>query len=265
MTLLVKPTTADGANPVLTVTPESAGWEHVGFSVYRLEPGQTLSLNADSRERCLVPVVGAFSAQVDEQTFASVGGRQDLFSRELTSHLYVPEHASVELVAQTPLELAVCSAPGGLGLPARLITPEQQGQSVRGQGTNTRYINDILPDTQPASGLLVVEVYTPAGHWSSYPPHKHCVDNMPHESALEETYYHRIQPESGFAFQRVYTDDRRIDETMAVENGDCVMVPEGYHPVGAAHGYDIYYLNVMAGPKRVWKFKNDPQHEWMIG
>ena len=87
---------------------------------------------------------------------------------------------------------------------------------------------------------------------------------MPHESALEETYYHRINPSQGFAFQRVYTDDRRIDESIAVENGDVVMVPEGYHPVGAAHGYDLYYLNVMAGPKRVWQFKNDPAHEWML-
>ena len=110
----------------------------------------------------------------------------------------------------------------------------------------------------------VVEVFTPAGNWSSYPPHKHCIDNIPEESALEETYYHRINPPQGFAFQRVYTDDRSTDETMAVEDGDCVKVPEGYHPVGAPHGYDNYYLNVMAGPKRVWHFKNDPEHEWMI-
>ena len=110
----------------------------------------------------------------------------------------------------------------------------------------------------------MVEVFTPAGNWSSYPPHKHSVDNVPMESSLEETYYHRINPSQGFSFQRVYTDDRSLDETMAVEDGQVVMVPEGYHPVGAPYGYDLYYLNVMAGPKRVWKFKNDPAHEWMI-
>lgn len=125
-------------------------------------------------------------------------------------------------------------------------------------------MHDILPETEPADSLLVVEVFTPAGNWSSYPPHKHDVDNLPHESLLEETYYHRINPAQGFAFQRVYTDDRSLDETMAVENGCCVLVPKGYHPVGAAHGYSLYYLNVMAGPKRAWQFHNDPDHEWLM-
>ena len=109
-----------------------------------------------------------------------------------------------------------------------------------------------------------MEVVTPGGNWSSYPPHKHDQDNLPAESLLEETYYHRLNPPQGFAFQRVYTDDRSIDETMAVEDGDCVMVPRGYHPVGAPHGYDLYYLNVMAGPSRRWVFKNDPAHEWIV-
>jgi 5-deoxy-glucuronate isomerase len=104
----------------------------------------------------------------------------------------------------------------------------------------------------------------PAGHWSSYPPHKHDRDALPEESFLEETYYHRLDPPQGFAFQRVYTDDRSIDEAYAVEDGDCLMVPRGYHPVGAPHGYDLYYLNVMAGPRRRWVFKNDPAHEWII-
>ena len=111
---------------------------------------------------------------------------------------------------------------------------------------------------------MVVEVVTPVGNWSSYPPHKHDRDALPEESFLEETYYHRLNPPQGFAFQRVYTDDRSIDETMAVEDGDCVMVPRGYHTVGAPHGYDLYYLNVMAGPNRRWVFKNDPAHEWIV-
>ena len=108
------------------------------------------------------------------------------------------------------------------------------------------------------------EVITPDGNWSSYPPHKHDQDAVPEETRLEETYYHRINPPQGFAFQRVYTDDRSLDETMAVEDRNVVMVPEGYHPVGAPHGYDLYYLNVMAGPKRTWIFNNDPDHEWII-
>ncbi len=122
-------------------------------------------------------------------------------------------------------------------------------REVRGQGTNTRYVRNILPETQPAEGLLVVEVITPGGHWSSYPPHKHDTATAGEETALEETYYHRLNPPQGFAFQRVYTDDRSLDETVCVEDGDVVMVPRGYHPVGAPHGYDLYYLQRHGRPE----------------
>ena len=115
----------------------------------------------------------------------------------------------------------------------------------------------------PAHSLLVVEVITPNGNWSSYPPHKHDADDPPSESCLEEVYFHRINPPQGFALQRVYTDDRTLDETMTVEDSNVVLVPKGYHPVGAPHGYDLYYLNVMAGPVRAWHFTNDPAHAWI--
>jgi 5-deoxy-glucuronate isomerase len=135
---------------------------------------------------------------------------------------------------------------------------------VRGKGSNTRYVTNILPEWEPAESLLVVEVITPGGNSSSYPPHKHDEDNLPHESRLEEIYYHRIKPKQGFAFQRIYTDDRSLDETITVEDGDVTLVPKGYHPCAALHGYDLYYLNVMAGPKRTWKFHNQKQHEWLL-
>ena len=105
---------------------------------------------------------------------------------------------------------------------------------------------------------------TPNGNTSSYPSHKHDQDNLPDESFLEETYYHRLNPPQGFAFQRVYTDDRSLDEAMAVENGDVTLVPKGYHPCATIHGYDLYYLNVMAGPSRVWKFNNAKEHAWLL-
>jgi 5-deoxy-glucuronate isomerase len=134
---------------------------------------------------------------------------------------------------------------------------------VRGKELNARYVTDILPQDAPAESLLVVEVRTPTGHSSSYPPHKH--DRVaPDETLLEETYYHRIDPPQGFVFQRVYTDERDLDESHAVEDHDVVLVPRGYHPVVAPHGYDLYYLNVMAGPQRLWVFRNDPAHEWML-
>ena len=131
-------------------------------------------------------------------------------------------------------------------------------------GSNARHIRNVLPEDAEAESLLVVEVITPGGHWSSYPPHKHDRDALPDESYLEETYYHRLKPAQGFAFQRIYTDDRSLDETLTVSDGDVVLVPKGYHSSPRAHGYELYYLNVMAGPKRVWRFHNDPAHEWLM-
>src|SRR6202034_2614923 len=149
-------------------------------------------------------------------------------------------------------------------LPARVIPPTEVGQETRGKGTNTRHVRNILPVGKDAESLLVVEVITPGGNWSSYPPHKHDVNDPPRETLLEETYYHRLARGTGFALQRVYTDDGSLDETMAVGDGDVVLVPRGYHPVGAPHGFDLYYLNVMAGPKRVWRFYTAPAHEWLM-
>jgi 5-deoxy-glucuronate isomerase len=178
--------------------------------------------------------------------------------------VYVPANSSWSVEATTVLELAVCSAPGGGNYEPRLISAGTHAQITRGKGSNTRYVTNILPETDPANALLVVEVITPAGHTSSYPSHKHDQDNLPTESLLEETYYHRFRPPQGFAMQRVYTDDRSLDVATVVEDGDVSLVPRGYHPVAAVHGYDLYYLNVMAGPKRTWKFYDDPNHAWLL-
>jgi 5-deoxy-glucuronate isomerase len=260
--LLVKPKAGDGL--VAKVTPESAGWGYVGFELHRLKPGQTASENTSDREVCLVFVTGKGKASAAGEPFGTLGERMSPFEGRPWS-LYVPPGSDWSVTAETDLTLAVCQAPGlGSKLPARVIGPEDVKQEVRGKGTNTRYVTNILPEGEPADSLLVVEVITPGGHTSSYPPHKHDRDNLPVESYLEETYYHRLNPPQGFAFQRVYTDDRSLDEAMAVEDGDIVLVPKGYHPCAACHGYDLYYLNVMAGPKRTWKFHNAPEHEWLM-
>ncbi len=260
--LLVKPKAGDGM--VARITPESAGWGYVGFELHRLKPGQTAAANTGSNEVCLVFVTGRGAAHADGESFGTLGERMSPFEGRPWS-LYLPQDSEWSVTAETDLELAVCQAPGlGKGLPARVIGPDNVKQEVRGKGTNTRYVTNILPEGEPADSLLVVEVITPGGHTSSYPPHKHDQDNLPAESYLEETYYHRLNPPQGFAFQRVYTDDRSLDEAMAVEDGDIVMVPKGYHPCAACHGYDLYYLNVMAGPKRTWKFHNASEHEWLM-
>lgn len=258
-----------GSGLVAKVTPQSAGWAYVGFELHRLKPGDSVSASTSGEEICLVFVAGKGRAGAGGEDFGILGERMSPFEGKPWS-LYVPQGTDWTVTAETELELAVCSAPGlGKGLPARVIGPDAVSQEVRGKGTNTRYVTNILPESEPADSLLVVEVITPGGHTSSYPPHKHDRDDLPAESYLEETYYHRLNPPQGFAFQRVYTDTdesglRDLDETMAVEDGDVVMVPKGYHPCAACHGYDLYYLNVMAGPKRTWKFHNAPEHQWLM-
>ena len=260
--LLVKPKGTHGK--VHHVTPENAGWTYVGFDLNKLESGETVSGKTGDREVCLVWVTGKGSATAGGKDFGSLGERMSPFEGKPAA-VYVPANTDWSVTAETALELAVCSAPSlGGNLPARVIATEDLSQETRGKGTNTRYVTNILPENQPADSLLVVEVITPGGHTSSYPPHRHDEDDLPRQSFLEETYYHRMNPEQGFAFQRVYTDDRSLDEAMAVENGDVTLVPKGYHPVAACHGYDLYYLNVMAGPHRTWKFHNAPEHEWLM-
>jgi 5-deoxy-glucuronate isomerase len=252
-----------GLGRIVEVTPESAGWPHVGFALEKLAPGQTTSGRTTTREICLVLVAGKAKVSVDGEDFGELGERMSPFDGAPYA-VYVPVDHEWQVEAVTDLELGICSAPGGGDYAPRLIAPGSHPQITRGKGTNVRLVTDILPEGDPAHSLLVVEVITPGGHTSSYPPHKHDTDNLPHESLLEETYYHRLSQPQGFAFQRVYTDDRDLDEAMLIEDGDTVMVPKGYHPVAAIHGYDLYYLNVMAGPKRTWKFYNAPEHEWML-
>lgn len=261
MSLRVSSHAPDADGTVLDITPESAGWRYVGFRVVKLAAGEAYSHTEPGREACLVILTGTVKVAAAGECFPGLGGRTSVFDGAATS-VYVPAGATYSVMAETAAEVAICTAPGSGAGSARVIRSD--AVEVRGQGTNTRRVRNILSDADEAESLLVVEVITPGGHWSSYPPHKHDRDAYPEETFLEETYYHRLDPPQGFAFQRVYTDERDIDETMAVENGDVVMVPRGYHPVGAPHGYDLYYLNVMAGPRRNWVFRNDPAHEWIV-
>jgi 5-deoxy-glucuronate isomerase len=263
MSLLIKGRAA--GRSIVEVTPQSAGWHHVGFAAYRLAAGEDMQFAASDREQCFVLLAGNVSINTGVIAWREIGARASVFDDQPPHAVYVPTGHAVSVTAHRETELAVASAPSSTSTRSpRLIEPASMQRSVRGQGSNTRYVCDILPQTEPADSLLVVEVRTPAGHSSSYPPHKHDRHDIPAESLLEETYYHRINPSQGFGFQRVYTDDRAIDEAMAVEDHDVVMVPRGYHPVVMPHGYDGYYLNVMAGPFRQWHFKNDPVHEWML-
>lgn len=264
MTLKVRPHPPERDGSVLEVTPQSAGWSHVGFQVVKLDPGQRHEGGSPDREACLVLLSGTANIVAGDLSAGNAGGRQSVFDDVPPAAVYVPAGVGYSVTAVSSLELAIGTAPASGGGQPRLIDPAGMSREVRGTGTNQRFVRNILPETEPAESLLVVEVITPGGHWSSYPPHKHDTATEGEETALEETYYHRLNPPQGFAIQRVYTDDRSIDETITVEDGDVVMVPRGYHPTGAPHGYDLYYLNVMAGPNRKWIFRNDPAHDWIV-
>ncbi len=260
--LLRKPVGPRGK--VHDLTPEDAGWSYVGFGLYRLEPGDVAEEMTGDREVILVLVEGKAQITAAGQEWGVLGERMDVFEKTPPHCLYVPNGSDWRAVATTPCTLAVCSAPGKGNFAAQRLGPEGISLTPRGQGANTRFINNIAMEAREvADSLLVTEVFTPAGNWSSYPSHRHDEDDYPRMTYLEETYYHRLNPGQGFGVQRVYTEDGSLDETMAVKNHDLVLVPRGHHPCGAPYGYEMYYLNVMAGPLRKWRYANDPEHDWI--
>lgn len=247
------------------VLKSDSGLRYVAFKLIELAPGAVYEETLQDDEICIVALTGRITVTEGEHVFAEIGTRERVFERKPTDSVFVSGGRSFKVQGVSTAQVALCYSPSLNPLPTKLIRAEDVGVEQRGKYQNRRTVHNILPDSDPsASSLLVVEVYTEGGNFSSYPPHKHDQDNLPEESLLEETYYHELDPRQGFVFQRVYTDDRSLDETMAVEHGDVVIVPAGYHPVGVPDGYSSYYLNVMAGPQRVWKFHNDTDHEWIL-
>ncbi|GIN69600.1 5-deoxy-glucuronate isomerase [Bacillus sp. J14TS2] len=267
-TLLRKPNSVEassGVKIVHEVSSENSSLIYVGMKVVDLAPGSNFSEKLEKVECCIVALTGKINVTDHTETFENIGMRESVFEKKPTDSVYISNDRSFEVKAVTDARIILCYSPSEKQLPTRLIKAEDNSIEHRGKYNNKRLVHNILPDSDPSANcLLVVEVFTESGNWSSYPPHKHDQDNLPNESFLEETYYHEMNPNSGFVFQRVYSDDRSLDETMAVENGDVVLVPKGYHPVAVPDGYESYYLNIMAGPKRIWKFHNEPAHEWIL-
>ena len=258
--LLVRPTGTSGQ--VFDITPESAGWGYVGFALHILAEGDECADFSADMETILVLVEGKAEIHADRKDLGVLGQRMSVFERIKPHAVYLPNGVAWSARATSKCVLAVCRAPGHGNHPIRII--DDIGFEQRGHGANTRFIHPIAMEDKPiADSLLVTEVFTPQGNWSSYPPHRHDEDNYPDMTYLEETYYHRLNPPQGYGIQRVYTEDGSLDETMAVRDGEVVLVPRGHHPCGAPYGYEMYYLNVMAGPMRKWRFQNDPAHNWI--
>lgn len=266
--LLRRPSGTSGMVHDVTIrnarTPESPDWTYVGFQLWRLGPDGHAEGRTGDLEAILVLVEGKAHISATGRDFGVVGDRMSVFDRIPPHAVYVPRGSDWTVTATTDCTLAVCTAPATADLPAARIGPEGIDLVTRGKGANTRYIHPIaMEERDVASSLLVTEVYTPAGNWSSYPPHRHDEDDFPNMTYLEETYYHRLNPAQGYAHQRVFTEDGALDVTMSVCDHDVTLVPKGHHPCGAPYGYELYYLNVMAGPLRKWRFRNHPDHDWI--
>ena len=263
--LLIRPESFPGAVAgTFSFAPQAVGFDYLGFETRCVPSGQTWSEETGENELGLVVLGGRCSVRSTKGNWSNLGDRADVFSGMPTS-LYLPRQTDFTLPAETDCEIACCFCRAEEEFPARLIRPEDVEVEVRGGGNATRQINHILKPDFPAQRLLIVEVYTPSGNWSSYPPHKHDVHQPPTEVDLEEIYYYKVDRPEGYAIQRVYTKDRRLDATLTVRDGELVLIPEGYHPVVAAHGYNVYYLNALAGSARSMAASDDPDYAWVRG
>ena len=261
--LLIKLITQNGASgDSLLITPESVGFQYLTFRVRRLIKGERFAAQTDINELGMVVLGGRCSVESSAGSWSNFGGRAHVFDG-LPYVLYLPIQTSFTVIAETDCEIAFCLCRAEEQYQAHLVTPEQIGVEIRGGANATRQINHILKPEFPAQRLLMVEVYTPGGNWSSYPPHKHDVHHPPEEVDLEEIYYYKIDRPEGYAIQKIYTPDRRLDLTLTVRDGELVLIPEGYHPVVAAHGYNAYYLNALAGSARSMAASDDPDYAWV--
>jgi 5-deoxy-glucuronate isomerase len=254
MQLLIRP-----ENGKITECP---GFEFLTLRSLQLSHGEQFQEETRDCELGIVLLGGTCSIKSSRGSWTNIGKRPNVFAG-MPYALYLPIETAFTLTANSSCDIALCYCQAEQSFPARLVTPSDVAIEIRGAGNATRQINSIFPPDFPAHRLIVVEVYTPAGNWSSYPPHKHDVHNPPGEVDLEEIYYYRIDKPEGYAIQKVYTADRHLDETITVRDGEMVLIPEGYHPVVAAHGYNVYYLNALAGSARSLAASDDPNHLWV--
>jgi len=262
--LLRRASAPDADGLVCSIDPASAGWHWTSFRVSRLEPGGSVAVPGDDQERLVLVLEGYAQVSAGEHDFGVVGSRDSVFDGPPCPVVLVEPGLDIAVMATTRALVAIASAPGGAVRRTALIEPADILGETRGEGPTTRRIHHLLPPAAEAGRLIAFEAYTPGGNWSSYPPHKHDTENPPVEARLEELYYYRFAKPQGFAFARVYTPERDLDEVMTPMDGDLVLVPRGYHPVGVPAGYDCWYLNIMAGPNRAWHFTVDPDHAWLM-
>ncbi len=257
---------------ILSITPETAGWEYISFQARRLASGASWSFATADTELAFVNLTGRYSVRSSRGEWTGIGGRKDVF-QSAAHALYLPRQTEFTVTAEESGEFAVAWVPTDQDHEPWLIRPEDVDCNIRGGDNVSRQINGLLPPGSPVHRLVLVEVYTPSGNWSSYPPHKHDIhieddEGNLVEADLEEVYFYKIDKPEGYAYQRVYTDEnsplhragRPIDALVLARDNHAVLVPEGYHPVTSAPGYTTYYLNVLAGSAQSLANQDDPQY-----
>ena len=273
--ILVRPTQkADDPDLILSTTPAEAGWDYISFQVRQLSAGGQWSFASGENELAIVILNGDIYVTSNRGEWDGIK-RQDVWTSAATA-LYLPRHTEFTITAKADSEFAVTWVPTDEDHEPWLIQSQDVPVSVRGGDNVSRQINDLLPPGSPVHRLVLVEVYTPSGNWSSYPPHKHDIhiedeDGNLIEADLEEVYFYKIDKPEGYAYQRVYTDDNSpmqqagnpIDALVRAEHNCAVLVPEGYHPVVSAPGYTTYYLNVLAGSAQSLANQDDPNFTWV--
>ena len=267
--LVVKPID----NPIYQhIVNKKSGFKYLNFQARSLKSGETICGDTDSNEYLFVLLGGNFSAYTSKGKWKTINGRRDVFSG-MPHALYLPPKTSFTIKADSDqLDFAMGWVPAEEIYKARFITPEDvhdMGIELRGGDNASRQINSILPPGSECHRLVCVEVYTPSGNWSSFPAHKHDSRRVDEETGalaeaeLEEVYFYKIDKPQGFAFQKIYTDDHSLNELVEVNNNDLVLIPRGYHPVVAGHGYNVYYLNFLAGSDQSLANTDDPDHKWI--
>ena len=273
--LVVHPGNATEPGVIVNVTPEIAGWHYINFQVRQLNAQQSWSFETGEHELAIVVLSGMVGVESSRGAWRGIGERASVFEG-LPAALYLPRHTSFTVTAETDSEFAVTWVVADQDFQPCLVQPQDVNTEIRGGDNATRQINDILPPGFPCQRLVVVEVYTPGGNWSSYPPHKHDIHKTDDsgnvlEADLEEVYYYKIDKPEGYALQRVYTAPESplhqagnpIDAVVMARNNDAVLIPEGYHPVSSPPGYTTYYLNVLAGSAQSLANMDDPQYAWV--
>lgn len=251
-------------------TAQDAGWNYLNFETRLLDNNETFSEDTGENEYCIVLLGGNFKVRSNKGEWETRNGRKDVFSG-IAHTLYLSRNTNFTLTAQADnTDIAICRVATNEDHPPYLKQPGEASVEFRGGDNANRQINSLLQPGFNCHKIVCVEVYTPSGNWSSYPAHKHDERKIDAngnllEAELEEIYFYKIDKPNGFAIQQVYTDDRSLDELIKVHNNEAVLVPKGYHPVVAGHGYNVYYLNFLAGSDQSLANTPDPEQEWIFG